>query len=61
MPLRNSYKAIWLGTEKSFCIERSVMDSQMQTQPEYVGHTAKDASTSSRQKQEVPIDAALAA
>lgn len=37
------------------------MDSEIQTQPEYAGHTAKDASTGSRRKPEVPIDAALAA
>ena len=37
------------------------MDSEMHTQPEYAEHTAKDASTGSRRKQEGPIDATLAA
>ena len=37
------------------------MDSEMQTQPEYAGHTAEDASTGSRRKQEVPLDAVLVA
>jgi hypothetical protein len=37
------------------------MDSEMQTHPEYVGHTAKDALTDPRRKQEMPIDAELVA
>jgi hypothetical protein len=37
------------------------MDNEMQTHPEYVGHTAKDALADPHRKQEVPIDAALAA
>ena len=37
------------------------MDSEMQTQPEYAGHTAKNASPGSRRKQEGLIDTALAA
>jgi hypothetical protein len=36
------------------------MDSETQTQPEYVEHTAKGV-IGPRQKQEVPIDSALAA
>jgi hypothetical protein len=37
------------------------MDSEMHMHPEYVGHTAKDALTDPRWKQEMPIDAALVA
>jgi hypothetical protein len=37
------------------------MDSEMQTQPEYAEHTAKDALPGSRPKQEEHIDTALAA
>jgi hypothetical protein len=36
------------------------MDSKIQTQPEYVEHTAKDRSADPHRKQEVLIDAALA-
>jgi hypothetical protein len=42
-------------------LERSVMDSEMRIHPEYVGHTAKDALTDPRRKQEMPIDAELVA
>jgi hypothetical protein len=37
------------------------MDSEMQTQPEYAEHTAKNALPGSRRKQEGRIDTALAA
>jgi hypothetical protein len=37
------------------------MDSEMQTQPEYTEHTAKNALPGSRRKQEGRIDTALAA
>ena len=37
------------------------MDSEMRIHPEYVGHTAKDALTDPRRKQEMPIDAELVA
>jgi len=37
------------------------MDSEMQTQPEYAEHTAKNAPLGSRRKQESLIDTVLAA
>jgi hypothetical protein len=37
------------------------MDSEMQTQPEYAEHTAKNAPPGSRRKQESLIDTVLAA
>ena len=37
------------------------MDNEMQTQPEYVEHTAKNMSTGARRQLEVPKDTALVA
>jgi hypothetical protein len=42
-------------------LERAVMDSEMQTHPEYVGHTAKDALTDLCRKQKMLVDAELMA
>jgi hypothetical protein len=37
------------------------MNSEMQTHPEYMGHTAKDTLTDLRRKQEMLIDAEIVA